>query len=51
MQQWTTFVSLSQAIIKKSLKGIDSDCVSFGVLDSSGRAATAAALLAVLPRY
>ena len=35
MQQWTSFVNLSQAIIKKSLKRADSDCVSFGVLDSS----------------
>ena len=28
-------MNLSQAIIKKSLKHVDSDCVSFGVLDFS----------------
>ena len=28
-------MNLSQAIIKKSLKRVDSDFVSFGVLDSS----------------
>ena len=26
---------MSQAIIKKSLKRVNSDCISFGVLDSS----------------
>ena len=35
MQQSTSFVNLSRAIIKKSLERVDSDCVSFGVLDSS----------------
>ena len=34
MQQWTSFVNLSQAIIKKSLKRNDSGCF-FGVLDFS----------------
>ena len=34
-QQWMSFVNLSQAIIKKSLNGVDSDCIFFGVLDSS----------------
>ena len=28
-------VNLSQAIIKKSLKRVNSDCISFGVLESS----------------
>ena len=31
----TSFVNLNQAVIKKSLKRVDSECVSFGVLDSS----------------
>ena len=35
MQQWTSFVNLNQAIIKKSLKRVDLDCVSFSALDSS----------------
>ena len=35
MQQWSSFVNLRQAIIKKSLKRIDSDYVTFAVLDSS----------------
>ena len=35
MQQWTSFVNLSQAFIKKSLKCVDSDCDFLGVLDSS----------------
>ena len=44
-------MNLSQAIIKKSLKRVDYDCVSFGVLDSIGIAAKAAAQPAVLPRH
>ena len=34
-KQYTSFVDLSRAIAKKSLERVDSDCVSFGVLDSS----------------
>ena len=34
MQQRTSFVNLSRAIIKKSLERVDSDSISFGVLDS-----------------
>ena len=33
MQQESSFVNLNHAIIKKSLKRVDSNCFSVGVLD------------------
>ena len=36
-QQWRSFVNLDQAIIKKSLKRVDSDRFFVGVLDFTQR--------------